>query len=234
MNVGTRNPLAMNVGTRNPLALPAVCFVVVAMTMSLIVRAATAVAGTWSDANCTGTSYPVSTWKRSQAKSYAQKGNYEGYEWGGGCYKLNDRDDTPNAPDSGGEGADCSGYTFKSWALRPSYGASGFTFHEHERNIHGPYSTASFVSPCSTCPFKLLSSKTYSATQYMDAFVYNSGGGGHIGMIYSEGSGGTDLIVEAKSDALGTRIAWTDYRQQSAYRAIAREGWTPECYPRCT
>jgi hypothetical protein len=32
------------------------------------------------------------------------------------CLNNNDRDDTPNAPDSNGEGPDCSGLVFKSWA----------------------------------------------------------------------------------------------------------------------
>lgn len=219
---------------RNLLGFPTVCFIAGVVSVQLLFGGTRAVAGTWSDANCSGTSYTISAWKRSQAKSYAQQGNYEGYEWGGGCYKLNDRDDTPGAPDSGGEGADCSGFTFKSWALRPTIGASGFMYHPHQRNVHGPYSTYDFYSPCSTCPFKALSSKSYSATTYMDAFVYREGGGGHIGMIYSEGSGGTDLIVEAKSDDLGTRIAWMDYRSQSAYKAIARKSWTPECYPQCS
>ena len=42
----------------------------------------------------------------------------EGYEFGGGCYRLNGFDDTPDTPtDGGGEGADCSGFTFKTWAL---------------------------------------------------------------------------------------------------------------------
>lgn len=204
-----------------------------ALATQVLLGLATAIAGTWSDANCTGTSSALWTWKRSEAKAYAQQADREGYEWGGGCYKLNDVDDTPNAPDSGGEGADCSGFVFKTWALVPSYGSTGFRYHDHEREIHGPYSTADFAAPCSSCPFKLLSSKSYKATTEMDAFVYRSSSGGHIGMIYTEGSGGLDLIIEAKSDALGTRISWTDYRQQSAYKPVARKDWTPECYPRC-
>ncbi len=223
----------MSGGKGRPLGLAAAWFLLGTVGVQLALGGARAVAGTWSDANCRGSSYAISTWKRSQAKSYAQQGDREGYEWGGGCYKLNDQDDTPLAPDSGGEGADCSGFTFKAWALKPSYGASGFTYHPHERDIHGPYSTDAFYSPCGSCPFKALSSKSYAATTYMDAFVYRSGSAGHMGMIYSEGSGGIDLIVEAKSDELGTRIAWTDYRSQSGYKAIARKSWTPECYPNC-
>src|SRR5262245_51764912 len=72
----------------------------------------------WSDNNCDGDAGDPATWKRSQAKDYAQRAVNEGYEWGGGCFKLNDQDDTPNQPDSGGEGTDCSGFVFKTWALR--------------------------------------------------------------------------------------------------------------------
>jgi hypothetical protein len=217
----------------NRLATLTVSFLVGVLTTQLLLGVVAAAAGTWSSANCKGTSWSISAWKRSQAKTYAAQADREGYEWGGGCYKLNDVDDTPNAPDSGGEGADCSGFVFKTWALMPTFGASGFTYHQHEREIHGPYSTADFYSPCATCPFATLTDKSYTTTSDMDAFVYRVGSGGHIGMIYSEGSGGLDLIVEAKSDALGTRINWTDYRQQSAYKAVARKSWTLECYPRC-
>ena len=42
----------------------------------------------------------------------------EGYEWGGGCWNDNNRDDTPGQPDSNGEGPDCSGFVFKTWELR--------------------------------------------------------------------------------------------------------------------
>jgi hypothetical protein len=199
----------------------------------LMIVATPAAAVTWSDTNCTGTSWSMTAWRRADAQAYAERADHEGYEWNGGCYKLNDRDDTPGAPDSDGEGADCSGFTFKSWALKSASGASGFFYWMHEKNIHGPYYTSNYYSPASTDPFKLLDSKTYAATQYMDAFVYRINGAGHIGMVYLEGSGGSDYIVEAKSDDLGTRISYTNYRSQSAYRAVARKGWTPDCYPNC-
>jgi len=199
----------------------------------LVLVANPAAAGTWSQDNCSGSAWSMTSWRRADAQAYAQRGDREGYEWNGGCYKLNDRDDTPNAPDSGGEGADCSGYTFKSWALKSSAGTSGYHYWTHEKEIHGAYYTWNYHSPASTDPFKLLASKTYAATLYMDAFVYRSGDAGHIGMIYLEGSGGSDYIVEAKSDALGTRIAYTNYRSQSAYRGVTRKAWTPDCYPNC-
>jgi hypothetical protein len=188
----------------------------------------------WSSTNCHGSSTSVSTWKRSQARSYAAPMAREGYEWDGGCYKLNDRDDTPGAPDSGGEGNDCSGFVFRVWALRAD-GAAGFRWYPYEMFIHGPYTTGHFYAPASSYQFKLIS-KTYTATMYMDAFVYrnSTNTAGHIGLIYTEGSNGQDAIIEAKGDAEGTWIAQEAYRQSSVYKAVARKGWTPECYPQCS
>jgi hypothetical protein len=192
-------------------------------------------AATWSTDTCRGGSMTMSTWKRSQARSYAAPMTQEGYEWGGGCYQLNDRDDTPGAPDSGGEGADCSGFVFRVWGLPPS-GVAGYRYYDYAYEIHGPYSTASYNSPSPGYPFKVLTTKTYAATEYMDAFVYRTPGGtaGHVGLIYTEGANGTDTIIEAKGDAEGTWIATQAYRQSSVYKAVTRKNWTAECSPRCT
>jgi hypothetical protein len=186
---------------------------------------------TWSGDNCNGTGSQVNMWKRSQAKDYVQQANHEGYEWGGGCYRLNNRDDTPNAPDSGGEGNDCSGFTFRAWALKVD-GSDGYKFWEMEKDIHGPYSTGSYYDPQPDWQFKNIN-KSYFSTEYMDAFAYRSGGEGHIGLIYNEGNGGSDYIIHAKSDAEGTTITYEDYRSSSAFRGVARKDWTPECFPRC-
>jgi hypothetical protein len=194
--------------------------------------ASVAHAATWASNNCDGDSQSIPGWKRSQAQSYAQKADHEGYEWGGGCYKLNDRDDTAGEPDSGGEGADCSGLVFRAWALQGTDGAGQYRLYDYAKSIHGPYSTFDYDNPVDSDPFST-QKKGYASTSNMDAFVYNTGGG-HIGMIYQQGSGGSDWIVEAKSDALGSRIAWEDYRSQSAYHSIRRQQWTPECYPNCS
>jgi hypothetical protein len=186
---------------------------------------------TWAGDNCNGTGNQVNVWKRSQAKNYVQLANHEGYEWGGGCYRLNNRDDTPNAPDSGGEGNDCSGFTFRAWALKVD-GSAGYKFWEMEKDIHGPSSTGSYYDPQPDWQFRNIN-KSYFATEYMDAFAYRSGDEGHIGLIYNEGNGGSDYIIHAKSDAEGTTITYEDYRSSSAFRGVARKGWTPECFPRC-
>lgn len=187
----------------------------------------------WVDGNCAGGGYDMLNWKRSQASAYFQPMNHEGYEWGGGCFKLDDRDDTPNAPDSGGEGTDCSGLVFRTWALRNDR-TPGYRHWDYDKNIHGPYTTRAYFAPTPSDPFRTLG-KRYAATQPMDAFVYRnaSNTAGHIGLIFLEGSGGFDYIAESAGDAEGTWIQLRDYRSQSSYRGVARKDWTPECFPRC-
>jgi len=188
---------------------------------------------TWIDRNCKGGGYDMRTWQRSQASAYFQPMNHEGYEWGGGCFRLNNRDDTPDAPDSGGEGTDCSGLVFRTWALRNDRDA-GFRHWDYDKNIHGPYTTASYYAPTPREPFRAIG-KGYTVTRAMDAFVYRnaSNTAGHIGLIYAEASGGTDYIAESAGDQQGTLIQLRDYRSQSSYRGVARKDWTPECFPHC-
>lgn len=188
---------------------------------------------TWSDQNCNGQAQAMSHWKRSQAKAYAVPMIHEGYEWGGGCYKLNDHDDTPGAPDSSGEGNDCSGFAFRVWALTPNGGADRYRYYDYDKFIHGPYYTSDYYSPAPGDPFHSIA-KGYLSTNEMDGFVYRIGDSGHIGLIYEELSGGSDTIIEAKGDADGTGMWTRQYRDDSAYKGVMREGWTPDCYPRCT
>lgn len=207
--------------------------------MTVLLAAVIAVGGVagaraaWVDQNCAGGGYAMLHWKRSQALAYFAPTNHEGYEWGGGCFKLNDRDDTPSAPDSGGEGTDCSGLVFRTWALKND-GSMGYRHWDYDTNVHGPYTTAAYFSPTPSQPFRPIG-KRYVATQAMDAFVYRnvSNTAGHIGMIYQEASGGTDYIAESAGDAVGTWIQLRDYRSQSSYRGVKRKDWTPECFPRC-
>jgi hypothetical protein len=187
---------------------------------------------TWTADNCYGSGSDMTAWRRSQAYVYVQQAAGEGYEWGGGCFKLNDVDDTPFLPTDGdGEGTDCSGLVFKTWALRND-GTSGFKFWPHEKEIHGPYNTASYYSPASADPFKTIS-KSYKATIYMDAFVHRDADGGHIALINAEGSSGSDWLIHSYTNTAGTLIEYRDYRSQSIYRAVMRKNWTPDCYPRC-
>ena len=54
---------------------------------------------------------------RAAARDYAYVAAAEGYQWAGGCWNDNNRDDSPGDPPEDpntlGEGGDCSGLTFK-------------------------------------------------------------------------------------------------------------------------
>jgi hypothetical protein len=185
----------------------------------------------WTGTNCNGTHVDDHYVKRSEAQSYSAAADMEGYEWGGGCWNNNNRDDTPGAPDSSGEGADCSGLTFKTWEMENAMGKSGWEYWERLYNVHGPYSTYDFHAPVGSDPFYKLPDKKVSTTIYMDAF----GKDGHIAILYvDQGSPfGTDLMIEALGDVYGMGKFYEGYRDQSEYIGVRREGWTDDCWPNC-
>jgi hypothetical protein len=189
---------------------------------------------TWVSDHCINDNYDDSNVKRSDAQAYAAVADNEGYEWGGGCWDNDNQDDTPNRPDSSGEGADCSGFVFKTWEMKATYGVSGWRFWNKFQDKHGPYNSDSFhdAGTISDVPFKRLPDKNRSTTLYMDAFAKD----GHIGMLYTSSypSSGLDYIIEALGDAAGTDINQEDYRFNSLYVAVRRKGWTSDCYPNCT
>jgi hypothetical protein len=200
--------------------------------MAGLIADATIAHGSWVGANCHGASSVVGGWTRPMAKHYSEQANGEGYEWGGGCFRLNDVDDTPNLPtDGGGEGTDCSGLVFKAWALQAD-GGGGFRYWDQDKAVHGPWSTAGYYWPSSSDPFRSIH-KTYAATKYMDALVHRDTGGGHIALIDVEGSSGSDWVIHSYTNTAGTLIQYQDFRSQSNYRGVARKGWSPDCYPRC-
>lgn len=185
----------------------------------------------WTSKNCFSSHYADGVFRRSEARAYAEVARSEGYEYAGGCWNDDDVDDTPQQPDSSGEGPDCSGLVFKSWELRAAAGASGGTYWGRVENIHGPYASYDFHSPVATDPFYRLPNKNRVTTVYMDAFARN----GHVGMIYTNAgtSANTDYIIEALCDLCGTNVFEETYRSDSDYLAARREGWTADCYPRC-
>jgi hypothetical protein len=201
------------------------------MGLLMLTTGAGSALASWTGNNCNGSSSPLAYWQRRNARIYVDPMDHEGYEWGGGCYRLNDRDDTPGAPDSGGEGADCSGFVFRVWALKGD-GSEGPRYWDYDKDIHGPFDTGDYYYPLASEPFHTIA-KGYPSTQYMDAFVYRMNGAGHIGLIYDEERDGHDQVAEAKGDADGTVIMREFFRQDSRFRAIEREGWMPDCYPQC-
>jgi hypothetical protein len=79
---------------------------------------------------------------RDGSAAVALRARYEGYQWGGGCWNDNDRDDSPGDPtenpNTGGEGPDCSGFTFKVWRESTNASDGGFFQWGLFRFVHGP------------------------------------------------------------------------------------------------
>jgi hypothetical protein len=200
-------------------------------TTLLLVAVVPTAWASWVSENCYVANANRTWIRRVDARAYAEVADNEGYEWGGGCWNDNNVDDTPNQPDSSGEGPDCSGFTFKSWYLKASVGQSGYHWWSRWQNIHGPYASVHFHAPLASYPFYKLPNKNRATTYYMDAFAKD----GHIGMIHSDTypSPNLDWIIEALGGSAGTDVNVQDYRGQSAYVGVRREGWYADCYPQC-
>jgi hypothetical protein len=151
----------------------------------------------------------------------ALRARWEGYQWGGGCWDDNDYDDSPGDPPgvggTGGEGGDCSGFTFKIWRESESTWDDRYYEWHPLRNVHGPYLAHEFKdgvgAPNVTVP--------KWATSRMDALASAN----HIGMIYTTNADGSDLIIEAKGEAYGTNLWTRTYRGDSSYSGVRRVGW---------
>jgi hypothetical protein len=165
---------------------------------------------------------PSSYITREGSTTVALRARYEGYQWGGGCWNDNDRDDAPNDPPenggTGGEGGDCSGFTFKVWREGTATGDAGFYQWNMFRNVHGPYVAASFKNGAGA-PNTTVAK---SALIRMDALASAN----HVGMIYARNADGTDQIIEAKGEAYGTNIWTRTYRGDSSYSGVRRIGWS--------
>lgn len=111
----------------------------------------------------------------------------------------------PNCSHSGQSGADCSGYVGKLWQVPSSN--TDLTSDSH------PYSTATFVSDSS-----MWHTVARGGVLSADAFVYNSGGAGHI-FLYESGDGwGWMNAYEAKGCSYG--IVHNSRTASSSYHAI--------------
>ncbi|MFN2539831.1 MAG: hypothetical protein ABR549_17000 [Mycobacteriales bacterium] len=185
-------------------------------------------------ATCSNPTSPplANSYKRSAARAYSLAGRYEGYQWGGGCWNDNDRDESPGDPtektDTRGEGGDCSGFTNKTWRIKAATDANRYQYTMMDNH----HAEGTSTQTTTTASYTATTVKSYSSTMYMDAFVH---GGHHIGMIYTQGSsGGTDTIIEAKGESYGTILASESYRGDANYEhAVIRKNWTPECWPSC-
>lgn len=164
---------------------------------------------------------PLTHITRDGSTTSALRARYEGYQWGGGCWDDNDRDDSPGDPPevggTGGEGGDCSGFTFKIWRESESTTNGGYYEWHPLRFVHGPYTAAAFKSGAGA-PNTPMSK---ADTSRMDALASNN----HIGMIYARNADGSDLIIEAKGEAYGTGLWTRTYRGDSSYSGVRRIGW---------
>jgi hypothetical protein len=173
--------------------------------------------------NCNqGPPMPASYITRDGSAAVALRARHEGYQWGGGCWNDNDRDDSPNDPRedpaTGGEGPDCSGFTFKVW--REALNTSDAGYHQWGllRFVHGPYTAAAFRAGAGAP--NVTASKP--SLVKMDALASD----GHIGLIYATNPDGSDQIIEAKGEAYGTNIWTRTYRGSSSYSGVRRVGWS--------
>jgi len=165
---------------------------------------------------------PTSYITRDGAAAVALRARFEGYQWGGGCWDDDDSDDSPNDPttdpNTGGEGGDCSGLTFKVWREPLSTGDDSFQQWGMLRHVHGPYTAAAFKAGSGAPNVTVAKSNLVR----MDALASD----GHIGLVYAENPDGTDQIIEAKGEAYGTNIWTRTYRGSSSYSGVRRVGWS--------
>jgi hypothetical protein len=164
----------------------------------------------------------TSTFTRSGSTEVALRARYEGYQWAGGCWNDNNRDDSPGDPKenayTGGEGPDCSGFTFKVWRESQNTSDSGGYQWNMFRYIHGPYAAADFKTGAGAPNVTL--SKAHLIRMDALASVH------HIGIIYAPNADGTDQIIEAKGEDYGTNIWVRTYRGDSSYGGVRRLGWS--------
>ena len=165
---------------------------------------------------------PASYITRDGSATVALRGRYEGYQWGGGCWNDNDQDDSPGdpheEPNTGGEGGDCSGFTFKVWRESLNQGDADYYQWGLLRNVHGPYRAIDFKAGVGAPNVTVAK----SALVKMDALASD----GHIGLIYAENPDGSDQVIEAKGEAYGTNIWTRTYRGSSSYSGVRRTGWS--------
>jgi hypothetical protein len=165
---------------------------------------------------------PTSYITRDGSAAVALRARHEGYQWAGGCWNDNDTDDSPGDPPgdlaTGGEGGDCSGFTFKVWRESENTGDGGFYQWGMLRFVHGPYTAEAFKGGAGAP--NVVASK--SGLIKMDALASS----GHIGMIYARNADGSDQIIEAKGEAYGTNIWTRTYRGSSSYGGVRRTGWS--------
>ncbi|UUZ58220.1 hypothetical protein [Nocardioides sp. B-3] len=172
-------------------------------------------------ANCNNNgSQALGSWTGADARSYATTAAGDGYDWGGGCWNGNGWDDTPaenGFQNSVGEGPDCSGFTFKSWALALD-GSANKRRWELMTNQHGPYVAASFKAGDWA---SMTIDKSYSTTMHMDVRFDQPHRHDLVRTVEREAT----RLLKPKTKAQGTNIYVRNYRSDGNYGGSRRENW---------
>ena len=91
---------------------------------------------------------PTSYITRDGSAAVALRARHEGYQWAGGCWNDNDRDDSPNDPHQdpqrAAKAATARASRSRSGASRSTQSDAGFQQWGMLRNVHGPYTAAAF------------------------------------------------------------------------------------------
>jgi len=158
---------------------------------------------------------------RAAAMSWALRARYEGYQWAGGCWNDNNVDDSPGDPtqdpNTGGEGGDCSGFTYKAWFESPSQDDSSFWSWGMLRAVLGPYTAGDFQAGAGAAN----ETASKSSLVAMDALARST----HVGIVYAHNPDGTDQILEAKGEAYGMGVWTRTYRGDPSYGGVRRSVW---------
>jgi hypothetical protein len=127
-----------------------------------------------------------SDWTRDpQGWNYARDGVNERYVFGGSTFRNNDKWDND-------EGADCSGYAAKVWAV------DRYTY---PMTVYHPYSTANYYNGFQYSVFK-----SNSSARLLNTWTYranNGGPGDHMGLFRTQTADGSWTTYEARGASYG-------------------------------
>jgi hypothetical protein len=169
----------------------------------------------------TNSATPIPAISRAAAMSWALHARYEGYQWAGGCWNDDDVDESPGDPtqdpNTGGEGGDCSGFTYKAWFESADQSDSSFWSWGMLRAVHGPFTAGDFRSGVGAAN----ETAAKSSLVVDDALASST----HIGLVYAHNPDGTDQIIEAKGEAYGMGIWTRTYRGDPNYGGVRRSVW---------
>jgi hypothetical protein len=164
---------------------------------------------------------------RANAADLANIAVGEGYQWSGGCYNDNNRDDTPNVypretKSTLGEGPDCSGLVWRVWreSNRLNPGDNSFFLWQRSTYDHGPYNTVAFKTATSATGAPHVKYDKGGIIM-MDALASDD----HIALEQVRLDNGSDMVWEALGEAYGTNEWVETYRAQTAYSGVRRLAW---------